>query len=291
MNIRALFVDRDGRARAPWRLLLFVVLGAACVIVVHYTLAPALQAIERLVGMDGTAESYGMMVALLLAHWMTLKSFDTRPASHVWLDRDAARPRLLGYGFALGAAPIGLVSVGLLAVGLLALQPLPDGPWLGVAAQVGLFLLPAAFYEELLSRGYIFATLAEWLGRFWAVLLTSVGFGLLHLWNPGATAGSITSVVLAGVYLAVIVLVTRSLFAAWIAHFAWNWTMAAVLHVPVSGLPLARPDYQLVDSGPDWITGGGWGPEGGAAGAAGMLGGLGYLFWRNRRRINDTIER
>lgn len=291
MNARSLFVDADGRAHPPWRLLLFVVLGAACVVVVTIGLHPVLQAVERLVGIEGTAESYGMMVALLLAHWMTLKTFDQRPASFVWLDRAAARPARAGFGFLVGGAPIVLMSLVLLGAGMLRVQRMPDGPWIGVAAQLALFLLPAAFYEELLSRGYIFATLAEWLGRVWAVLLTSVAFGLLHLWNPGATTGSIASVILAGVYLAAVVLVTKSLYAAWIAHFAWNWMMGAVLHVPVSGLPLARPDYQLVDSGPDWLTGGVWGPEGGAAGAAGMLGGLGYLYWRAKRRANDTVER
>lgn len=291
MSLRSLFVDADGRAHPPWRLLLFVALGVACVVVVTIGLHPVLLGVERLVGIDGTAESYGMMLALLLAHWMTLKSFDQRPASFVWLDREAARPARAGYGFLLGGVPIALMTLALLAIGMLRLLPAPDGPWIGVAAQLALFLLPAAFYEELLCRGYIFATLAEWMGRFWAVLLTSAAFGLMHLGNPGPTAVSIGSVILAGVYLAVVLLVTKSLYAAWIAHFAWNWMMAAVLHVPVSGLALARPDYQVVDSGPDWLTGGVWGPEGGAAGAAGMLGGLGYLYWRAKRRTNDTVER
>ena len=102
---------------------------------------------------------------------------------------------------------------------------------------------------------------------------------------------SLGLVTLAGIFLAVVLLVTQSLYAAWIAHFAWNFVMAALLHVPVSGLPLAKPDYQIVDSGPDWITGGTWGPEGGAAGAAGMLGALGFLYWRRTRRKHDNIER
>ena len=54
-------------------------------------------------------------------------------------------------------------------------------------------------------------------------------------------------------------------YAAWAAHFAWNWTMAVVFHVAVSGLPLESPGYRYVDAGPDWATGGSWGPEGGAA--------------------------
>lgn len=254
-------------------------------------LGPVLATIERFVGIEGTAEAYGMTLALLLAHWMTIRSFDRKPAEYMGLHREGTRPRLLGHAFLLGGAPIAVVSLLLVSSGWLDIRNMPDGPWLVVAAQVMLLLLPAAFYEELLSRGYIFATLADWLGKWWAVLLTSVGFGLLHLWNPGATPGSIVMVALAGVYLAVVLIVTKSLYAAWIAHFAWNWVMAALLHVPVSGLPLDRPDYAIVDDGPDWLTGGAWGPEGGAAGGAGMLGAIGYLYWRMKRSTHDTIER
>lgn len=254
-------------------------------------LAPVLAMLDEFVGIQGTGASYGATLALLLAHWMTLRTFDRRPADHVGLQKEGSRPALLGYAFLLGALPIGIASLALLSGGLLDVKSMPDGPWFATALQITLLLLPAAFYEELLSRGYIFATLREWLGPMWAVLLTSVGFGLLHYGNPGATIGSLLLVTLAGVYLAAVLLVTRSLYAAWIAHFAWNWVMAALLHVPVSGLPLDTPDYAMVDDGPDWLTGGTWGPEGGAAGAAGMLGALGYLYWRNTRRTHDTIER
>jgi hypothetical protein len=135
-------------------------------------------------------------------------------------------------------------------------------------------------YEELLSRGYIFATLKEWLGAPVAVTVTSVAFGLLHFQNPNVSVLSLVLVTLAGVFLAAVLLATRSLYAAWLAHFAWNWTMAALLHVPVSGIDLGKPDFQLVDTGPDWLTGGQWGPEGGAAAGLGMLGALAYLYWR-----------
>jgi hypothetical protein len=68
------------------------------------------------------------------------------------------------------------------------------------------------------------------------------------------------------------------------AHFAWNWTMAAVFHVAVSGLPLEGPGYRYVDAGPDWATGGQWGPEGGLPAAVGMAGGMALLLsWRRRR--------
>jgi hypothetical protein len=94
---------------------------------------------------------------------------------------------------------------------------------------------------------------------------------LLHLFNPAPTVLSTVMVGIAGVFLAVVRVTTGSLYAASVAHFAWNFVQAALLHAPVSGLPLPTPGYRLADSGPAWLTGGAWGPEGGLAAAAGML--------------------
>jgi hypothetical protein len=149
---------------------------------------------------------------------------------------------------------------------------------------VSVLLIPAALSEELLTRGYILSVVRGSLGWMWAIAGTSVGFGLLHLRNPGASVESVTLVTLAGFFLAAVVYTTRSLYAAWMAHFAWNWTMAAVFHVAVSGLPLEGPGYRYVDAGPDWATGGQWGPEGGVPAAVGMAGGMALLLsWRRRR--------
>jgi hypothetical protein len=74
-----------------------------------------------------------------------------------------------------------------------------------------------------------------------------------------------------------------SLYAAWAAHVAWNWIMAVPLHAPVSGLAFEAPDYRTVSTGPAWITGGSWGPEGGLAAALGMVAALIYLNARRRR--------
>jgi hypothetical protein len=75
-----------------------------------------------------------------------------------------------------------------------------------------------------------------------------------------------------------------SLYAAWAAHAAWNWMMAVPFHLSVSGISLDAPDYRTVSTGPEWATGGAWGPEGGAAAAVGMLAGLFYLYRSRLRR-------
>ena len=145
-------------------------------------------------------------------------------------------------------------------------------------------MLPAALLEELLTRGYLFAVFRDALGWRSALAVTSLIFGLLHIPNNGATVESITMVTLAGVFLGAIILATGSLYAAWMAHVGWNWAMAVPLHSPVSGFPLATPNYQLLDAGPRWLTGGAWGPEGGIAAAVGMMAGLTYLYARRGSR-------
>ena len=146
------------------------------------------------------------------------------------------------------------------------------------------FLAPAALWEELVFRGYAFAVLAEWWGTPAALGATSLVFGLVHLQNVGATPESIAVVVMAGVFLGAVLVVLRSLWAAFAAHLTWNWVLAGVLHSAVSGVPFATPDYRLVDAGPDWATGGVWGPEGGVPAALGLVVVTAYLYLRRGRR-------
>lgn len=94
---------------------------------------------------------------------------------------------------------------------------------------------------------------------------------------------SVTVVTLSGICLATIRLAMNSLYAAWMAHFAWNWVMAVPLHAPVSGIDFEAPWYRAVTSGPAWISGGTWGPEGGLVAALGMLAGLAFFYARRRR--------
>ena len=280
MTARSLFTAADGRPHAPWRLVLFLLLCSLCVFAVVVVLKPILGTLETFTGIEGTQDAIAISIALILAHWITFVTYDKRPWSFVWLDKRAAQPRPILMGILLGGAPIAIVSLLLLNLGQLDYEPTENGPSMRLALQLLIILLPAALMEELLSRGYLFASLREWLGPKVAILTTSLGFGLLHYGNPNVTTLSLVLVTLAGVYLAVVLLVTQSMYAAWVSHFMWNFVMAALLHTPVSGIPLSKPDYQIVDSGPDWLTGGRWGPEGGAAAGAAMIAVMAYLYWR-----------
>ena len=240
---------------------------------------------------EGTADPQGVLVqwltltATLITTFVMLRLVEKLPWSTIGLQPEAAAPMVLVRGTALGAFAIGVASLVLVAVQQLRIVATPDGSWWGTAGYAAAVLLPAAFFEELFMRGYTFSVLRRAAGWKVALVVTSVVFGLLHAGNPGADVQSMLAVIVAGFFLGAVFLATGSLYAVGAAHFAWNWTMAGLLHTPVSGLTMPTPDYRTIDSGPDWLTGGAWGPESGFASIAIMVAALFYLFQRSLRRM------
>jgi len=229
------------------------------------------------------------LASVVFATWIMLRRVDKLPWSTVGLDRAAASPRLIAKGLAYGALTIGVACLVLLGTGLMRIDQTLPGSWWGEAWRSTLVFLPAAFFEELFIRGYVFAVLRRAGGWKMALIVTSVVFGLLHAWNPNPDAESILAVIVAGFFLGAIFLATRSLYAAGAAHFAWNWVMSGALHIAVSGVPSRDPDYRVVETGPDWVTGGPWGPEGGIAAVVAMFVVLFYLYGRYLRQLEWKV--
>ena len=257
------------------------------VTLVAAALAQGLQGVAALAGIRTILYYWVDFIAVLVATFVSLRWVDGLDWSFVLMGRSSSQPPLLTSGFLIGMIAIGVPCVVLLAMHELRIAPAAPGNWALAAAQMALFLLPAAAAEELLMRGYIFSVLRESIGWKNTLIATSIAFGLLHLRNPGADPETITAVIIAGFFLGTILLVTESLYAAWMAHFAWNWTMAAGLHTSVSGLGVTAPNYHVIDSGPAWLTGGSWGPEGGVAAALGMFALLFYLHGHYRDRMQN----
>jgi membrane protease YdiL (CAAX protease family) len=155
------------------------------------------------------------------------------------------------------------------------------GETLAVSTLVFVF---AAAAEEMLFRGYPLQTLTRanlaWVG----VLLTSVPFAAVHLRNPNVVPGfTFINTALAGVWLAVAYLRTRSLWLPLGLHWSWNWVQASLLGLPVSGIERISPAPLLkaVNVGPDWLTGGAYGIEGGAACTLALIVST-VIIWRTK---------
>ena len=135
-----------------------------------------------------------------------------------------------------------------------------------------LFFLIAAANEEALVRGFAFQALEHNLGAAVAISITSMIFGVLHLGNDDVTLFSTCNTVLAGIWLGVAYLMTRSLWLATALHFSWNFVMAVVFGLPVSGIKLFKTFAWLDgESTGQWISGADYGPEGGAAATLALL--------------------
>jgi CAAX protease family protein len=151
-----------------------------------------------------------------------------------------------------------------------------------LVGSVFLFLV-AALAEEALFRGYPLQTFSRahlaWLG----LLLTLAFFGYVHLSNPNASPGlPLVNTCLAGLWLGIGYLRTRSLWFPLGLHWSWNWALGSFFGLPVSGLNLvSNPLLKGNDLGPAWVTGGSYGIEGGVACTVALI--VFTLFtWRTR---------
>lgn len=233
-----------------------------------------------------------LLAAVVVASAVMLRRVEHRSWAFIGLGTSQARPPRFVIGFLAGLVGIVLPSLVLLAVGWLVTEPsrAPHG-WAWAVLVGTLFFLPQSLAEEMLVRGYPFAVVRERFGTTAAIIGTSLIFSLLHGANPGVTWESLLLVFVAGIFLAAVLVLTDSLWAAWMTHFAWNWAMAVLLHTAVSGIPsdVFAPDYRMVDSGPDWATGGRWGPEGGLGALFGMAIALaGVMVWQRAREARDV---
>jgi hypothetical protein len=137
--------------------------------------------------------------------------------------------------------------------------------------------------EELLSRGYHLQTIASGLNLFWAVVISSTFFGLLHLDNPNATWVSTAGIIFAGVYQSYAYIRTRQLWLPIGLHIGWNFFEGVVFGFPVSGLDI----YSLTRiqvTGPVMWTGGAFGPEAGLILLPSLVLGSVLIYWFTRNR-------
>jgi membrane protease YdiL (CAAX protease family) len=160
---------------------------------------------------------------------------------------------IVGLGAALGAYEIGAADwrAGLSAQAI----------WLPV-------LFVAAYYEEVLLRGWVQQDLGRsrpWVG----LVLSSVIFAVLHGTNPGVADNGLVgalvilaNIFLAGLILGAVFLISGKLWLPTGLHLGWNWATAVVFGLPVSGFRLPSLLESEAVEGSGLMSGGAFGPEG-----------------------------
>ncbi len=277
MDAHKFFFDDKRHLRSAWRLCLFVVAFYICAALGQVLLVGGLGlALHRPVTELANSEwsfvaGHGaILISAALVGWACGRLFEGLPFRALGCSLRPGWLKDLGVGSALGAASLILAALLVTATrGVhFSLDPVGArsiGKTLAISALVFVF---AAAAEEMLFRGYPLQTLTRanlaWLG----VFLTSVPFAAAHLYNPHVVPGlTFLNTALAGVWLASAYLRTRRLWFPLGLHWSWNWAQASLLGLPVSGINRIAPAPLLhaMNSGPDWLTGGPYGIEGGAA--------------------------
>lgn len=288
---RYIFTNDESELRSGWRVLIFVVLwalaemGLAGIIKTLATLFPSLSFLGAASsGTDDSSNSHFVSLwidrardftSVVIATAVCARALERRSFSSVGFKLHRGCLKDFALGSLLGSSSLAIgVAIGA-ATGALTFT---------VSAQSGTLLVQGFFLtliffvvsggtEELLFRGFPFQALEHNLGGAAALGLTSTFFGLAHLGNENASTFSTLNTILAGVWLGLAYLMTRSLWLATALHYSWNFAMVFVFGLPVSGFT-SFDQYSWLrghPGGPMWISGGSYGPEAGVGATAALV--------------------
>ncbi|HEL1603357.1 TPA: CPBP family intramembrane metalloprotease [Streptococcus suis] len=116
--------------------------------------------------------------------------------------------------------------------------------------------------EELLTRGWMFSSLAAKHNIPVGILVSSLFFTFLHLGNDGISLIPLLDLTLFAILACLVMLKTGNLWVIGGLHAAWNCFQGNVFAFPVSGTQAGQAFIAVETSGPDWLSGGAFGVEG-----------------------------
>ena len=225
---------------------------------------------------------------IFLFLWLWLALFEKRPLWTIGLEKKGAivkylRGLLVGLVMFVGAVVISALF------GFMQFEeggPQPSG----VAALGGVLLVLFGWIvqgaaEEALTRGWLLPVIGAryrvWLG----VLVSSLLFAGLHSLNPNLGVVAMLNLFLFGLFAALYALWEGGMWGVFSIHSVWNWAQGNLLGLEVSGNQAPGGTlFNLQETGPDLITGGAFGPEGGLAVTAVLLLSCVVILWLSYRK-------
>ncbi len=288
------FINQFGHLRAVWRivavLVITFVLAAAFGWLVSFTSFP--DEGDALLTWQGLGKRGSVLLAIILAAFITLRWIDRRPITLLGLGLLEGWKRDFGLGLIIGIAMISIALGCLWAGGWVSLSLNEITLSLvGALSKAMLLFFVAALMEELMLRGYIFQAFIEG-SRVWiAVIVLSSIFSVMHFDNPDATIPSALNIFLAGVLLSVCYLKTRSLWLPTGAHLGWNWMQSSFWGMGVSGYHVKWSVVSAEAHGADWISGGQFGAESSIFATVIILIAT-YLIWKTDKfGVEKSLEK
>lgn len=289
--LATLFISpNEPRLRAGWRILAHLMLLTALVTLGSILAAPVLLSNSQTAWVLGQGI---VLVAITMATFIARRWIDRRSFASLGLRWDRQAGRDLALGILLPALQMGMIFAIEWGLGWLqieqwrpaSLQPGVVFQELGIAFLVFVFV---GWQEELLSRGYWLQNLIDGMGLPGALAISSLAFALAHLANPNVSVLSILGLTAAGLFLAYGYLATRQLWLPIGLHIGWNFFEGPIFGFPVSGTTQFFSLLQTTRNGPEWLTGGAFGPEAGLIQYPALLIAIWIIYRYSRRYKNRT---
>jgi membrane protease YdiL (CAAX protease family) len=266
--------------RIFWRIVLFAIVAAAIVMMMGFVLKPVFPT-GLPFGREGqTLFLLVVALALGIAHLVAAFWEKSGDWAILGLAPEGWQPRglMLAVG---GGLLLSLVAGGVLTIlGMAGFASLPGGSVISFAGNALIVAGLATLAEGLAFRGYLFGLVDRRWGAWVAVAVSTVLFALVHTWSGAPSPVNIFAALALGFALGAIRARTGGLAAPWLAHAAFSWTQLGLLHSWVAGIEMeVPPEYALTLAEPAFLSGRGWGIEGGLI--AGLLFvGIGFLLMR-----------
>ncbi len=214
-----------------------------------------------------------------LAIWMWLRVSSKRTFRSLGLETGDALRHLLG-GARTALVMIGVVAAVAIASGA---EPVPSQTprlaalGIALASLVGYLIQGTA--EEILFRGWLLPVLGARYNPALGLFVSAMFFSLAHGGNPPL---AMLNLFLFGVFAACYALSEGGLWGIGAWHAVWNWAMGDVLGFAVSGSAHSGLLISIRATGPDLVTGGAFGLEGGLGATCVFLIGIGAIVTRSR---------
>lgn len=241
------------------------------------------------------AEAANLIIGFLpicVLVWLWLWLVERRPFWTIGVERvgmGSKYLRGLAVGFLMFSASIGLMA----AMGAVEINAI-DFSRAAITGALVIFLgwMVQGAAEEVLTRGFLLPVIGVRWGVIAGVIFSSSLFAGLHLFNPNLSLLAMLNLFLFGVFAALYALAEESLWGVFAIHSIWNWTQGNVYGLAVSGQQMSATRLmQWNATGPDWLTGGAFGPEGGAAVSAVLVTGSLLVVYVHRRRGSPIEHR
>lgn len=255
---------------------------------------PALDTPEALTQMIDTAVEQALLLILAFGPlffilWGWLALFEKRPLWTIGLEWSGA---IWKYGRGLLAGLLMFTgAIGISAMfGFIAVEAANPTQPQGVAALGGVLLVFIGWFvqgpaEEAVTRGWLLPVIGARYNSWLGILISALIFAIFHALNPNLSFVALANLFLFGLFTALYALYEGGLWGVFSIHTVWNWAQGNLFGFEVSGSQAPGGTlFNLMETGPDVITGGAFGPEGGLSVTVVLLISCLLVLWASQRQ-------